>query len=482
MRTIVCSAGTSVAKGKRFEGEVAPYKARITEDVRALRLRHKDSSTRDSFRREVCAEVNSLRALGASEEDTIVLLHTDTPDGEACAQVLGNLIEEEFSASVQLRRISGLQVTDATRFRREGIKNLFAELDRLERESPEGMLLNGTGGFKSVVPYLTLFGLLRKVPVTYLFEYSEQLITLPAAPVTYDYERVSQALDALRQLEQRGGMTRDEFWRLLGAEFAEREYFECLLDDDGENVFPSAFGFLLLSAGTEPGRVFLSEDAKRAYEQSRAAVRDQYTFILERIAEPLNRQARVHVFHGTDLLVYKPGNTSERAAYFVRGRDVYVCAIAQHDTYERTFGTLQRAACEGLPFEQWTRPAAEPEPETTEAGELTKARNDVETWRELAAASESEATSTVARLEAQRATETRLTRELTTLRSELRGEREALSLAERERATHQQKNERLEAELRDLDAGRLSMGLRAARGLARNVVRSVQSLRRGNTR
>ena len=97
---------------------------------------------------------------------------------------------------VQLHEIPGLQVTDHDRFRREGIDNLFKILDdiskpRLDRGQHD-VWLNVTGGFKSVVPYVTLFGLLYRLPVVYIFERSNTLITLPPAAINFDFERLAR--------------------------------------------------------------------------------------------------------------------------------------------------------------------------------------------------------------------------------------------------------------------------------------------------
>lgn len=483
MRTLLCSAGTSVARDVRFRGDVTEFRKAVLDRVQSLRREHANGpGGMVGFQRVVCAEVNSLRAMGAGADDDVVLLQTDTPDGEVCASVVSKLIEEEFGARVRAQKIPGLQVTDPLIFRREGVRNLFAALGRLESDAKGPVTLNVTGGFKSVVPYVTLYGLLRRVPVAYLFEYSEQLITLPVAPITFDYERVAQALDALRILEQRGGMAREEFWQELGVGFAERDAFECLLEEDGEVVFPSAFGFLLLGSGTDPGRVLLSTAARETYDGSRAQTRSQYTFILERIREPLSRSVHVHAFARTDLQIYKPGNTSERAAYYVRGRDVHVCALAQHDTYERTFAALRREQFENERFTEWSRPADQPEPERTETERLTRLGHDLEESLRLADEAETRANHLAAALERERAGAQQL-RDEHTAESQALGElaeglRRDLGTVRAELVEARRERDLLGEVVRQIDEGRLAGAFRIAKGIARRSVRGIVARRR----
>jgi len=532
MRTIICSTGTSIAKGLKYHDSVEAYRRQIQERVRILRPPDEDGpASRDDFRREVSAEINSLQALGAMRDDGVQLLHTDTPDGEVCAQEVARLVEEEFAATAKLRKITGLQVTNAQRFRREGVKNLFGELARIQRDSGGEVLLCVTGGFKSVVPYLTLFGLLNRIPVAYLFEGSRELINLPAAPITYDYERVKQALDPLRCLEESGEMTSDQFWKQLGVDYGEREDFECLVEYEGNQVLPSAFGFLLLGAGTQTDTVLLSPRAQKVYEESKGLIRDQYNLLLGKISTQQQRQIHLHRFITTDLFVYKPGRSPVRAAYFMKGREVRICSLAQHNEYERTFGSLRLVDFKDERFSRWELPAGDRQPEGTEAELFDRLQRDLETYQALAEMGEAEQArlqealdgerraAAAARAELAEARTSASDRELehgdaaarlqaelidsrTALdqerglaaeaRAELETTRERAATLQAELATRQREVADLTAALdaerrqreqsdrvaREIDAGTLAMTLRVARGLAHRVERKVKAWRR----
>lgn len=106
-----------------------------------------------------CAECNSVYRLAPSAGDRVVLLCSETDEGTICAEEVQQLLANQLHVAAECRRIEGLQTSDATRFRRIGVQNLFGELDRHCGSSRSGggdsVFLNVTGGFKSAVPYVT---------------------------------------------------------------------------------------------------------------------------------------------------------------------------------------------------------------------------------------------------------------------------------------------------------------------------------------
>jgi hypothetical protein len=277
-----------------------------------------------------------------------------------------------------LRRINGLQVDDPDRFRRDGIRNLFAAADDICRPfldaAVPGIVLNVTGGYKSVVPYLTLYGLINRLPVVYIFERSDRLLTLPSAPVAFDVACLARARDALVLLFEKDLMPRDEFFGAIpGLAFGEQSAFECFLEEVDGLVAPSAFARLLhRKLAGQRAAVLLSPSARQSYAASRGPVRDQFTFMLERVGDPLWREQKIHPVHGTDLTVFKPGRTSERMLARVDGLRVYVCELMQHDEYvhflskDRSFAQYPAGG-----FEAWVRPAdVELAPETDQDNDV----------------------------------------------------------------------------------------------------------------
>jgi putative CRISPR-associated protein (TIGR02619 family) len=349
------------------------------------------------FLAQACAETHSLSQLELTKEDEIVLLHTETTDGGVCAREVAGLIVAHMVHTPRIIEIEGLQVTDAARFRRVGVQRLFQSIqgicDQVAGNTGHEVILNATGGFKSVVPYITLYGLLQSLKVVYIFEQSKALLYLPPAPIQYGNERISQAMGALAQLEKAGTMPRESFFQAIpGLAYHDRWWYEALLEEDeGGYVTLSAFGALLAGArASEQAQVFLSPTARRDFEASRGNVREQFAFMLERVRDPIWRQGKRHNFTGTDLTVYKPGNTSERLAAIVQGNRVYACELLQHDAYERVLPGKMAAQYRLSEFTPWALPTdIEPPPATEEDAtrrlqqrceQLDKDRRQAETY------------------------------------------------------------------------------------------------------
>ena len=370
MRTIICTTGTSVGRGVRcVAGEKEAYKQGIRERIR----KEQDAHSKDWFSL-VSAETKSLKAMDVSRDDAIYLLHTDTDDGLICAECVAELVKEMFGCSVTLKKIEGLQVKDAVRFRRQGMNNLFAVLKQLtepyDYDESVKVLLNVTGGFKSVVPFVTLYGLLRRLDIVYIFEFSDSMILLPPLPVQFDYERLGQAAEALRKIQEEGAMKRDDFYACIpGLPYEDRSWYDCLLEGDGEEdglVTLSAIAAQLLVARDEDRcQVQVSPSATLSLERADGIALWQFQFMLNQVGDPLWRRQHKHAYNGTNLEVYKPGNTAQRLAGLVQGHKFYVCELyANHDRYEKELKNHQREHYELSAFSLWTPPVDGTLPET----------------------------------------------------------------------------------------------------------------------
>lgn len=343
MRKIICTTGASIANGIDFTPEkTAPSELSrmIQERIKKMRIEHPESK---DFCERVSAEMHSLMRLSVNADDEVYLLYTDTDEGNICTIELKKIIESEFQAKCISRRIDKLQVKDAKKFRLTGIQNLFSAIDRIcDGVEPEQVVLNVTGGFKAVVPYITLFGLLRHYRLVYIFERSKELLYLPPVPITYDYECLGQARTAIAKLEETGGMSRREFEQYIPAGFSyhDRQWFDILVEEVDGLVAPSAFAMLLFGGRDErQATVYLSPAAKKALDNSENVSKQQFLFMLSRVADPLWRQHKLHSLktETNRLECYKPGNTAERMfAYTIGKNKVIVCELTKDHEQEYT--------------------------------------------------------------------------------------------------------------------------------------------------
>ena len=215
----------------------------------------------------------------------------------------------------------------------------------------------------------------------------------------------------------------------------------------------------------------------------------------------------------------------------MKGREVRICSLAQHNEYERTFGSLRLVDFKDERFSRWELPAGDRQPEGTEAELFDRLQRDLETYQALAELGEAEQARLQEALDGERraaaaaradlaVTRTsasdrelehgdaaaRLQAELIDSRTALDQERGLAAEARAELETTRERAATLQAELatrqrevadltaaldaerrqreqsdrvaREIDAGTLAMTLRVARGLAHRVARKVKAWRR----
>lgn len=355
-RNIICTSGTSII-GKSIRS--LDPQIDISESIRN-RIQEKSDSP--EFLRKLSAETNSLQALDVKSRDIVSLLVTDTGIGKDCAEELKKVIKEYFKCSVEIKIIKGLQVEDAKMFKSKGISNLFEGIGMIRQRYTMETILNITGGFKSVVPYMALYGLFYGIEVVYLFEFSEHLIKLPPAPLGVDFEKAGKLRTFLIKLRNEGLLVKKEFDEAVDSiPYHEKPWYQSLVCEEEGYVYMSAFGHIIVDAAQENDlQVYLSPSAIKTLEKSSGNCEKCLHSILLKIGNPLWRES--HIDPGwtiTDLTVSKPGNVEERGAYFIKNNRVNICELyTNHNAYERHLKTRNISDYSNTDFTQYM-PTAE---------------------------------------------------------------------------------------------------------------------------
>ncbi|MBU1055686.1 MAG: putative CRISPR-associated protein [Proteobacteria bacterium] len=249
MKTYICTCGTSIATKRRInlerfddvpiskydevKDEIEATKERISEELSGIKLPHELDDT--------SAEIKSLVKMGLDKNDIIILISSDTIDGKLCAESVRDfLVENKLSSetSIKIKEIVGLQATDGLKFQKEGLKNLLDYLVSLEHQD---IIFNPTGGYKSIVPYLALMGMLFNKPVKYIHENSDDILTLTGIPIILDDNLILCIETKLQKIEKETSIPIKE-WQ-GGVDYNERR-FDCLVEIDNGQVTLSGIGFL----------------------------------------------------------------------------------------------------------------------------------------------------------------------------------------------------------------------------------------------
>lgn len=191
MRDLIVSVGTSLLSNWRRDTD----RRELPEPDSLLAWANLQTPEKAS------AETHTLLRLPLQQNDRIFLLHSSTPDGSLCAQVLQRYFARQCRAC-ETREIKYLSYHEAS-FADRGLRELLGEtfkIIRTARRAGRKVEICATGGFKPELAYLNLAGLLAECPVHYVHETFRNLVTLPPLPVdwiTHLDERSIQFLEWL---------------------------------------------------------------------------------------------------------------------------------------------------------------------------------------------------------------------------------------------------------------------------------------------
>ena len=331
-RTFICSTGTSAAKllvdetGQRLApGMLREWVAQLGEpDVAARRMlaSFQDVEPRgDALHHKLSAEIHSLVRMNVSDEDRVLLLSSSTPEGLACALAVEGYLKRHWRGlEVVTEPVNGLQVDDAEEFRRVGVveftKRCLREINNYHAPvsgQPANVVLNPTGGFKALVPYMVLIGMIKEVPCRYIFEQSTTLLELPPLPVEFSRSRFEAFKALFERIERESAMTLTD-WN-AAVSFDERSPLEPLIEQDGNQVTLSAIGLLFLDEVRQPMKLvpFLSRQAWADCWDNLSQLADCEPFrFLARMSSPQLLEKHEHLNVGHGLRWLKPGRTTDR--------------------------------------------------------------------------------------------------------------------------------------------------------------------------
>ena len=350
-RTIISPVGLSVLRGLEKE-EIS-----LTPDRGVTQLTTHLLNSLGEKLNHLSAEIATLKALKACSKDKVVFLATDTDDSEYAAKVNAKIAEYLFEVETVDERINSLVLDDAQKFKTKGLPSLIGRLDNhveKAREQGNEPLLNISGGVKPVIPYIALYGMLRRVSINYIFEKTRELVTLPPLPIDFNWTDLGAFERVFYKIDQEAAIEWSYLKNLLGDSFARLEgLFE---DQGGGQVTLSAFGFMVLDdfKRVHDIPVMLSPSARKKLNSLDETQRRLIEFSLDRVRSPLWRAHKIHKFHGTDLEVYKPGNTGHRLAGWVGGKRVYVAEIyTAHKEYECDLPKHKKADYDPKSFKEY---------------------------------------------------------------------------------------------------------------------------------
>jgi len=149
----------------------------------------------------VSAEIKSLTKLQEErrEELEVYLITTDTVASNLAAEIIKDYFENNHKIKIaQKTSIDNLQIWDFEKFER-GKDKLIADISALMKEFvldsdeikrrkyyKDNVVFNVTGGYKGIIPIITILAQLYECEIYYIFEDSTDMISIPRIPINFD--------------------------------------------------------------------------------------------------------------------------------------------------------------------------------------------------------------------------------------------------------------------------------------------------------
>lgn len=185
MQTIIMTVGTSLLTNPDRnlpDAEKRPWigQQSIGDRLRAIEWIENKVTNDWSCLETISAETNTLYHLDTSPKDKIILLHSDTPKGLECAEVLKDFLLHSLNQeNVQLYKLPGINYDSDESW--SALEKMAEQLQKLlnQHQNQGNITLAATGGFKAQTMIMALVGNIFKVPVCYIHEAFKGLIYLP---------------------------------------------------------------------------------------------------------------------------------------------------------------------------------------------------------------------------------------------------------------------------------------------------------------
>jgi putative CRISPR-associated protein (TIGR02619 family) len=350
VKTVICSVGTSAAKAVCRASDLLNWvnqQKSIKDAAKEIFLTFRDIAPEgESLKNNLSAEIHSLVRIGISNQDRIILLASSTDDGYCCALAVKKYLKHYWHGiKVEVEKVKGLQVLDASLFRTTGVVEFVRHiLKEVNEYGASNMILNPTGGYKALVPYTVLLGMLKGVKCDYIFEQSTTLIELPPLPVEFKRSQFEAYKDLFETIERETEISQAKWEERVP--YAERTWFEPLIESINGQVTLSAVGFLFLEEMRSPSVLvpFLSQKAIRDCFDNLRQLDDCDPFrFLSRVATSKEAfQLSEHINVGNGLRWLKPGRTTDRYLVSVEGWRMLVWRAIREDQEGATYpNTIQ---------------------------------------------------------------------------------------------------------------------------------------------
>ncbi len=283
-----------------------------------------------NFDEKTSAEMKSIINIQKSDNFNfldIELIATDTLLSPICSEAIKFILEnnmENIKVNFNEKNIiKDLQVSNFKRYKK-GLINLINRLNDFtyDGQYTKDLLLNITGGFKGVIPYMTLYGQINNIPLFYIFEFTNSLIEIPQLPITLN----ETIFDKYWQ----------EFYK-ISQDMVEKDKLSKQFIQDAQNLIEVEDGYVYINA---LGKILWDNYQKNHFffyttDETYQEIKKQkniLSILSSKFKDIVESKTETKGSHK----VYDDGNNPNRIFYFKENSDFYIYKTFQnHSIYEK---------------------------------------------------------------------------------------------------------------------------------------------------
>ncbi len=321
-----------------IENSPAADYAGVSDDVKEIEkaITSRWFCVNDKPNIEASAEIKSILKISASlkEDCNVCLLATDTVTSRLAAELIKQWFEDkkcyqgeykiEVSFNPDHHIIPGLQIKDTVAFQNQGLAELINRFYSINKGDYANTILNITGGFKALIPYLTILAQVNQVPMQYIFEDTDTLIEIPFLPLKIDDDLFERWAVQFSQLESNFIKCKENysFWQAA----------QSCLEVTGDDITLNLLGTVLWDKYKKRFFTFLAPDDVWTEIQKQ---RDILRILQDKFHDEAARKNKTEikkVHH-----VFDDGDNNNRIYYFIHNGNVYIYKTFESEPAAKKF-------------------------------------------------------------------------------------------------------------------------------------------------
>jgi len=288
------------------------------------------------------AEIKSIVKIKdyLKEEIEVHLLATDSITSRLSAELTIEWFKEHdkqitITFAPENDTIENLQVADYKGLIKEGLPNFINRINWIAGAGSDSIgywgniIFNITGGYKALIPYMTIMAAVNSCEIAYIFEETDSLIFIPPLPITIDFEVFKSNLEAIKQLDD-GIENYNKAKQTNFKSFSELEE-KGLVEQVDDLAFLSPVGKIFYEKFKEKFFVFYApDDVNNEIKQQQEITRILKTKFAKGIYKKKTETKGEH--H-----VYDDGNNNNRIYYFQHEGNIYIYKTFESEEAAREF-------------------------------------------------------------------------------------------------------------------------------------------------